>query len=449
VFQKACLFLFLFGTFSPGINGQTNLEANINKVLLACEEVHGFSGVVKINWSDSIQLEAYQGLANRSFNIPVQRDTRFSINSISKTFTATLVLQLVEQGKLKLDQPIGSFLPLQAAWKDSITIHQLLSHSSGLPREAGLQWYDEKTFEEQLLLVDQLQLQFPPGSQYGYSNAGYILLGALAEAVTGESYRDLIQKYIIDVLSLKNTGVYQGKKPVENQAVPYRMSGNGIETAWRTKHLGENAGGGLYSNPADLYVFVSALQEEKLLSEPFQNQLFTSHVKSGKNEAEGYAWSIKNLGGQEYYMATGSGYGTKSVILFAPETGNFIGINSNWGNLPVLNLLRDLFLTLEGGNPTLPDTRSLASPRDYEENLGTYQFENGILSTQLGMVGNTIVLQAIEDRLFLQDEILVKKAENKLGLSYTDEVLIWFERDRMHIQINENHLQSKSFKPEE
>lgn len=349
----------------------------------------------------------------------------------------------MQDEQLDLHTPIRTYLQqLQAAWADSVTVHHLLTHTSGLPRESGVQPHDEMTFTEQLKLIERQDLLFSPGEQYGYSNAGIALLGAILETVSGQAYPDFMEQRILQPLGLTNTGYYRGRTVVPRQTVPYRFSANGLEFAQRSKHYGDNAGGGLYSTVEDLYTYVRGLEQHKILSKTYTDLLFQAHVQSGETDFEGYTWSIKYFGDEKIHFAAGSGYGTKSVIIRSPDTGGFIGITANWGNTPILQLLRDLYLTVKGQEMTLPSEDALARPAAYTAQLGTYRFAREELSKHLGMDRSTVTLQAFEGRLFLNDELLAQ-GDDYLRLTYTDELQIRIAGEQMVININGNTLRGE------
>lgn len=437
------IFLLVAVWFLPqfAVAQQNEMVQKLETITQAYHEVYGFSGTVKVVLDDNEIWQDSYGLANRSFDIPNSPATRNSINSISKTFTAALILKMAEKAQLKLDVPISTWLPtLSADWADSVTIHHLLTHSSGLPREAGMKASDELDFQEQVRLVNELTLLFEPGERYQYSNAGFILLGAIIEKVSDREYRDVMNEGIIEPLGLNNTGVYEGNAVVKNQAVPYKIGPFGIEEAQRTKIIGESAGGGLYSTLNDLYQFTVNLENEGILSAESQNLLFKKHMVLSEGEAEGYAWSLKQFGPDQIRMAAGSGYGTKSVIIRDPVSGLFIGILSNWGNTPVLDILRDLYLTVKGQAIDPPTSEMLADPDKYSAHFGTYVFDPEKMRTYLQKENNRIVVREIDGKLFMDDELLAQKENGVLGLTYTNEVRIYFKGDKMILEINENQL---------
>jgi CubicO group peptidase (beta-lactamase class C family) len=421
--------------------GQSDsLAERLGLLAKSYEDVYGFSGNIKVVVGEEPVFDGSYGLANRSFGIENKPDTRFSINSISKTFTAAAVLVLVRDKKLDLHQPVSRYLPgLNAEWKDSVTAHHLLTHTSGLPRECSVQPHEELTFTEQVRRIESMDLLYSPGERYEYSNAGVTLLGAILEQVSGEAYANFLEREILQPLGLANTGYYRGREVVPNQAVPYRLSAGGLEFAQRSKHYGDNAGGGLYSTVSDLYTYVTGLEQNKVLPREYTDLLFRSHVQSGKTDFEGYAWSIKYFGNEKIHFAAGSGYGTKSVIIRSPETGDFIGITSNWGNTPILQLLQGLYLTIKGQTVQLPAQDALAKPASVSDQIGTYRFDKEALTKHLGIDRSQLKLQAFEGRLFLDDELMARE-DDFLRLTYTNEMQIRFEADQMIIRINGNTI---------
>jgi CubicO group peptidase (beta-lactamase class C family) len=151
------------------------------------------------------------GLADIERAIPVKLDTRFRIASITKTFTGVAILQLRDAGKLRLDDPVSTYLgwfKLGYAGAPSITIRHLLTHTSGLPRDATIpHWTDNQfqTWDEVIATTQQRKALLPPDQEFGYSNLGYSLLGGVIEAVSGQSWADYIQTHILKPLEMNTT----------------------------------------------------------------------------------------------------------------------------------------------------------------------------------------------------------------------------------------------------
>ncbi|WP_417657190.1 serine hydrolase domain-containing protein [Pseudidiomarina aestuarii] len=434
-----------FMTVAEPASNEQQYREQIEELARAYQSVYGFSGSIKVVKGGLPIVESSYGLADRSFNIDNAIDYRFSINSISKTFTATAVMQLVELGEINLNQSVGSYLPeLNADWKDEVTVHHLLTHSSGLPRESGIQWYDELTLEQQVVnLINKQTLLFAPGTRYEYSNSGITLLGRIIETVSGQSFSNYINNQIIKPLELTNTGVYEGRKLVKKQAVPYRITTNGVASAQRAKHLGQNAGGGMYSTVNDLYQFVVALENNRLFSAETTQLMFKPQIQIDGGDAASYGWTLKPFGDKTLVFASGSGYGTKSVMVRESTSGDFIAVTSNWGNTPILQLMAGLFLIINDLDYDLPDQKALAQPNDYVEFLGTYRFDPSLLKKHLMTDSDSMTLQEIDGLLFLNDELLADKQNGFLGLTYTDEVMIKVDTKSMTININGNQVIGK------
>lgn len=188
----------------------------------------GYSGTVLIAEREDIVLKRAYGFANLAHQVPNKINTKFGIASMGKMFTAVAIMQLMEQKKLNLQNRIGELLPdyPNVTVRDSVTVEQLLVHTSGLT-----DFFNEKfeyrakhtvrTIDDYFNLFKEDDLLFSPGSQFSYSNAGYIVLGMIIENLTGETYYDYVKKNIFDKAGMKNTGNYETDKSIENLAEGY------------------------------------------------------------------------------------------------------------------------------------------------------------------------------------------------------------------------------------
>ncbi|CAI8154831.1 MAG: Uncharacterised protein [Pseudidiomarina mangrovi] len=222
--------------------------------------------------------------------------------------------------------------------------------------------------------------------------------------------------------------------------MPYKVSTDGIAETQRSKHFGENAGGGMYSTVDDLYRFVQSLEQHKLLSAATTSLMFSAHLAMGDDDHAAYGWTLKPFGDQQLRFASGSGFGSKSVVVYAPTSDDFIAITSNWGNTPILQIMAGLFLIINDLDYQVPNKQHLPVAADYSWALGRYSFPPQALQTQLMYDSDNMVLQLIDGRLFLNEDLLVSKSDQRLGFSYTDELLIEFKREQMIITINGHQL---------
>ncbi|MEM9664833.1 MAG: serine hydrolase [Bacteroidota bacterium] len=214
---------------------------------------------------DEVLYASGFGEANRSWGTPNAPDTRFRIGSVTKQFTAALVLQLAEQGLVDLDAPIRHYLPdYPAPQGDRVTVHQLLSHTSGIPEHVGQPGFadlmrDPVAPDSFLAVFSGRDLEFEPGRQFNYTNSGYYVLGVLIERLTGQSYAEALQARLLGPLGLTNSGYDNGATIVEQAARGYTRAGNGYQHAPYFDPSVPYAAGMIYSTAHDLFRWTRAL----------------------------------------------------------------------------------------------------------------------------------------------------------------------------------------------
>ena len=227
------------------------------------------------------------GLANMEWDIPNTSDTKFRLGSITKQFTATLILQLVEQGKIKLDGKLIDYLPDYR--KDTgakVTIHNLLSHTSGIPSYTSLPGFFQDVSRNPFKVDDFIKkyasgdLEFEPGSKFVYDNSGYFLLGAIVEKVTGKPYEQVLKENIFDPVGMKNSGYDHWGTILSKRATGYTRSARGFQTASYLDMSIPYAAGSLYSTVEDLYLWDQALYGEKVLSAKSKELMFKPNLNN-------------------------------------------------------------------------------------------------------------------------------------------------------------------------
>lgn len=271
--MKLCLILSLFPMF---LFGQKNTSKNLAKYMQAQVEINHFSGVVLVTQNGSVLLKKAYGLANSEWNIKNTIDTKFQLASVTKQFTATAILQLVEKGKVSLNDKLSNFFP-DYPKADSVTIHMLLSHSSGLAlgfKELALTTISvDSAYSE----IKKIPYEFSPGTKSAYSNIGYYLLSRIIEQVSGETYPDYLRKNIFEKVGMKNTGVSNNDSIISKKAQVYYRTENGFihnpYINWAV-NVGHD---GVYSTVDDLALWDKALNESSILSEELKRSMFTAH----------------------------------------------------------------------------------------------------------------------------------------------------------------------------
>jgi D-alanyl-D-alanine carboxypeptidase len=286
-----CAFLLFFANISLAPAADTAALAAALQARLEQAAADGFSGSVLVADGDRVLFEHGYGVADPAGKAAVSADTRFNLASTGKLFTTVAVLQLVQQGKLDLDAPVGRYLPDWpiADVRDKVSVRQLLLHTSGL----GSFWGPD--FEAMRARLQSLSdyrplLQKPPafesGSRWQYSNSGFQVLGLIVQAVSGEDYYDYVARHIFAAAGMRDTGYFAIDGQARGVAVPHK-GGRGEDRFEAYAVLPEprgGAAGGGYSTPRDLLRFHRALTGGKLLDAQRRELLFAAVDLPGPRE---------------------------------------------------------------------------------------------------------------------------------------------------------------------
>lgn len=254
---------------------------------------HRFSGAVLVAQNGQILLSKGYGLADHNRQLPNTPQTRFRLGSVTKPFTALAILQLQAQGKLNVQDLICRYLTdCPAAWQ-TITLHQLLTHTAGIPDIERLPEYAQikttpMTPAQTIALFQDKPLAFPPGTQWDYSSSGYILLGVILEQVSGQSYEAFLQEHIFTPLGMSNTGYEHDSASLATGYANATTVADPIDMSIPF------AAGGLYSTVEDLYRWAQALSTDALLPQPLLELLFTPYaaIPQSDGASYGYGWVI-------------------------------------------------------------------------------------------------------------------------------------------------------------
>ena len=286
---------FSISLFNDGI--ATTKSEKINELMSLYHKYRQFNGSVLVAEHGKIIYKKGFGYANMEWEIPNDPDTKFRLGSITKQFTSMLIMQLVEQGKLKLDDKLSNYLPYyRKDIGEKVTIHHLLTHTSGIPSYTGLPKFfedvsrDPYTVDEFVKKFCSGDLEFEPGSKYKYNNSGYFLLGAIIEKITGKSYEDVLREKIFEPLNMKNTGYDHHKTILSKRATGYDNTFDGFENSPYLDMSLPYAAGALYSTVEDLYLWDQALYTEKLLSQKYKDIMFTPHLSN-----YAYGWGVRKI----------------------------------------------------------------------------------------------------------------------------------------------------------
>lgn len=268
-------------------------------------------------------LRTAYGYANLETGERATPATDYRLASVSKQFTAALILLLAEDGKLTLDDPIRRWLPSLPASDQAITIHHLLSHSSGLidyedmmPADFQGQISDAQVLE---LLSRETKTYFPAGTSYRYSNSGYVLLGLIAEQAGGKGLAQLLKERIFSPLHMDNTLMYEhgGPEPAHRAYGYSEESGRWVRTD-QSPTSATRGDGGIYSSIDDMAKWDAALYDHRLLSDRSRKLAFEPHTRITNEEdvdAYGYGWRIHG----DVLWHSGESMGFRNVIVRWPR----------------------------------------------------------------------------------------------------------------------------------
>jgi CubicO group peptidase (beta-lactamase class C family) len=249
---------------APAGLGAAALAQKVDELLDAHVKLNDFHGAVLLARDGKPLVAKGYGFANIEWQVPNTPDTKFRIGSITKQFTAMLVMQLREQGKVKLEDSVCAYMtPCPEAWKP-VTIHHLLTHTSGIPSYTGLaEWRKvnmvPKTIDEMIGFFRDLPLQWVPGEKYAYNNSGYFLLGVVIEKVSGKKYEEALRELILAPLGMHDTG-YDWPGPImPRRAAGYQGRGPALQNAPALDMQQPYAAGSMYSTVEDLLKWDQAL----------------------------------------------------------------------------------------------------------------------------------------------------------------------------------------------
>ncbi len=310
--------------------------SEFEKIVEKYKTEKNFSGVVLIATDGKIDFISAVGLADRESNRRISTNSKFKIASITKTFTAVLILKLYEQGKIDLDETIGKYFPeYKGIGRDKVTIRQLLTYSSGIADESEkvemLSFKSPLTLNEYINKYCSGNLDFEPGSKSVYANTEYIILGKIIENVTGKPYAKILQKEILSPLKMKNSGMGNSRKTVANSVKSYTQDEAKKEFNKDEPYLLENffAAGAMYSTVEDLLKFDTAIFNAKLLK-PKTTELMLTYYPELGNVAFGM-WGSDGYGNfaEKFYYRPGGILGSTANWIHASATKKTIIVMSN------------------------------------------------------------------------------------------------------------------------
>ena len=425
------IFIVIFFTSKAQLPGNNQLEKLVDSLIATQLKTNEPGVSVLIAEKDNIVYKKAFGSANIELNVSMQPDMIFRIGSITKQFTATGILQLVEQGKISLQDSIQKYIKDFPSKDYPITIENLLTHTSGIPDYSNGDTthnpYIERhdfTPEQIIKYFDYMPLEFKPGTKFNYSNSGYVLLAYIIEKVAGENYRQYIKENVIDRAGLQHTLFDDEHTIIPNRVEGYTRDRGFFENCeYQTASMAFGCGD-LMSTTEDLYKWNNALLAYKLVSKETLNKAFTPYkLSDGSYTNYGYGWFVDSFGIKRIHHE-GQVSGFTAFEEYYPDKDVYVSILTNQLSGEDTTdfsdkrfRLFDKIFQLALGN-TL-ETEAIVSETLLDEYIGTYQavikksetlkiyMEEGKLYMDLSnKTGRHMVLQPLSQNLFLLPDVM-------------------------------------------
>ena len=401
-------------------------KTKLDKYFNSIDDNKKFMGSVAVSKNGEIIYLKSVGYADINNKIKANNETKYRIGSISKSFTAILVLKAVENKKLELNQTIDKWFPTIKN-SEKISVKQLLNHRSGIYNFTNSPDYlslstQAKTEEEMIEIIKAGGNNFSPDSKAEYSNSNYVLLTYILEKTFSKSYSELLNEFIINPIELKNTYVFGKINTINNESKSYKFLGSWIEES-ETNYTIPLGAGAITSTASDLTKFADALFGEQLLN--------SESLEAMKTIQEGYGYGLFQI---PFYSSLGFGHtggidGFSSVFAHFPEENISYALTSN-GTIMNNNDISIAVLSAVFNKPyEIPVFISYTSV-DLDKYLGVYSTEQIPLKITITKNGNTLIaqgtgqpefpLEAIKKDIFKFDQVGAKfefiLEENKMIL---------------------------------
>jgi CubicO group peptidase (beta-lactamase class C family) len=309
----------VFATGMAKAADDTAMKVRLDQVASSYTKDNAFMGTVLVVDGDKVLLDKGYGMADLEWSIPNVPEAKFRLGSLTKQFTATLILLLQQDGKLNINDPVSKYLADSPKAWEKVTLANLLGHTSGIPsftdmKEFGVWRMSPHTTEEELAFFRDKPLDFEPGSKFAYSNSNFEVLGAVIEKVSGNKYVDLLRERIFDPLYMKDSGLDTDELILPKRAQGYTPGPKGLVVARSESMTVPWAAGSIYSTTGDLLKWEHSLFGGKVLSAESLKLMTTP----GKGNY-GLGVFIADKGGVKIVSHGGGIEGFNTNLMYAPE----------------------------------------------------------------------------------------------------------------------------------
>lgn len=370
LFTRASLLALGLAAMAIAAPASAQDPARMDQVVRASADADQFSGSVLVARDGEVLLDKGYGLANREWNIPNAGDTKFRIGSVTKQFTAVAVMLLTERGLVDVDAPVKTYLPdAPAAW-DGVTVRNLLTQTSGIPDLTRLPDFGAlntlpTTVEALIGRFRDLPLAFTPGETFAYSNSNYIVLTAVIEKASGQTYAEFVDANLLKPLGMADTGYDSHAEILPRRASGYTPTDGGVVNAAYADMTVPQGAGALYSTTRDLLKWEQALFGGKVLKPESLTQLTTPYRG---NYAMGLI--VRTADGHRIISHNGGIQGFNTYLGYDADARMTVVVLGNLNGPEPDRIGADLMTLARGGTVTLASERqAIALPA---ETLATY-----------------------------------------------------------------------------
>jgi D-alanyl-D-alanine carboxypeptidase len=380
-------------------------------------------GAVIVLKNDQVLYRKAYGMANLELGVPLQPDMVFRLGSLTKQFTATAIMLLLQDGKLALEDPIEKYLPGYPTQGHVITIEHLLTHTSGIQSYTDIPgWMANRILNDMTVqeLVDGFKkepMQFAPGERYAYNNSAFVLLGAIIEKVSGKSYEAFLKERIFDPLQMTST-YYGSNAPIIPKRVEgYTGDGGATRNARYLSMTQPYSAGSLVSSVDDLARWDASLYTGQLLTPASLQRMWTPYtLRDGKSTDYGYGWAISKLRGHRSIEHGGGIPGFSTYALRLPDDRVYVAVLCNSDNPKAApGYLAKRLAAMAIGDPFPSPVAVKVDPKVLAGHVGAYEIdkstrrtvtvENGKLYTQRSGQQRLEALPSSETEFFYENSL--------------------------------------------
>jgi D-alanyl-D-alanine carboxypeptidase len=344
-FMRVVFSGLLAGVLTATISAQSvaDVDALVSKVVQG--KAIPAAGVAIVRDGKLVLAKGY-GTADVESGLAAGENTPFQLASVTKQFTATAIMTLVEDGKLTLNDTLGKHLPDVPAKWSGVTVRQLLNQVSGIPNyTAGTQLVQDKNYTkaEILGLVREAPPAFEPGTNWQYSNTNYFLLGMIIEKVSGKTYADFMRDRIFKPLGMSSTLVNSSGLKINNAAVGHKLEGGVWKRQTHDNPSQPWAAGAIVSTPADMAKWAIAQGDNKLLKKASWDEVWASgKLADGKPTGYGFGWRMENAGETGFLSHGGGIAGFNTYIARFPNDNLSVVVLANTNTRLAQELTMDI-----------------------------------------------------------------------------------------------------------